>query len=129
MGGHCIGVDPYYLTHRALGLTFKENSLYIRNTKVIDIINEPKEYTPNILVHDPHADPEEAKKEYGIELVGLDAFKSLTAVVVAVGHEKFSVLTADSFKNMLNWVKLVVDVNGKTDKVKIENLQIKVIGM
>lgn len=159
VGGHCIGVDPYYLTYRAakagyhpevilsgrrtndsmgkfiaeqtikniiklggsvsnakigvLGLTFKENCPDIRNTKVIDIIKELKEYTINILVHDPHADKEEAKHEYGIELVDLAQLKDLTAVIVAVSHQEFSYFTPENFKKMLNGIRLVVDVKGE----------------
>ncbi len=161
VGGHCIGVDPYYLTHRAikagyhpevilagrrtndsmgkfiaeqtikqiitlggnvcnakigiLGLTFKENCPDIRNTKVIDIINELKEYTPNILVHDPHADPESAKKEYSIQLVDIDSLKDLTALIIAVAHENFNTLTPEALKQTLNGTKFIVDVKGKLD--------------
>src|SRR5262249_36059159 len=117
VGGHCIGVDPYYLTHRAekagyhpevilsgrrvndgvgqrvarecvrqllrrncgngtvtiLGLTFKENIPDIRNSKVRDIIDELKSFGINVQVNDPLALPEEANREYGIHVVGLDA--------------------------------------------------------
>src|SRR5207302_17369 len=116
VGGHCIGVDPYYLTTRAesvgyhpevilagrrindampaflakkimkllgnnrtsrwwrvgiLGLTFKENVRDIRNSKVADLVNELRDYGVDVLVHDPLASREEAKAEYGIELVDL----------------------------------------------------------
>ncbi len=173
VGGHCIGVDPYYLTHRAikagyhpevilagrrtndsmgkfiaeqtikqiiklggnvcnakigiLGLTFKENCPDIRNTKVIDIIHELKEYTPNILVHDPHADAEEAKKECGIDLVGFDAMKDLSALVIAVGHEEFNELTQDQIKNCLNSIKLIVDVKSNMSKELYEKLGICIV--
>lgn len=152
VGGHCIGVDPYYLTHRAikagyhpevilagrrtndsmgkfiaeqtikqiiklggnvcnakigiLGLTFKENCPDIRNTKVIDIINELKEYTPNVLVHDPHADVEEAKKEYGIDLVSFDEMNNLTGLIIAVAHDEFEGLNPERLKQTLNGTKL-----------------------
>jgi UDP-N-acetyl-D-galactosamine dehydrogenase len=110
-----------------LGLTFKENCPDIRNTKVVDIINELKEYTPNIVVHDPHADKTDAKHEYDIDLVELDTFKDLAAIVVAVGHEEFSVLTASDFKKMLNGIKLVVDVKGRLDKQAFKDQHIEVI--
>jgi UDP-N-acetyl-D-galactosamine dehydrogenase len=136
VGGHCIGVDPYYLTFKAqaigyhpevilagrrindymgkfvaentvkklikagkavkgskvliLGITFKENISDIRNSKVIDIYNELREYGIEVYVYDPHAYPEEVKKEYGIELVeDIDKYKPYDAVVVAVRHRQF----------------------------------------
>ena len=173
VGGHCIGVDPYYLTYRSvkagyhpevilagrrtndsmgkfiaektikniiklggnvcnakigiLGLTFKENCPDIRNTKVVDIIKELKEYTPNILVHDPHANKKDAEHEYGVELVELHALKDLTAVIVAVAHEEFSHLTPEKFKQMLNGTKLVVDVKGLAIKQRLNDLGVQVI--
>lgn len=172
VGGHCIGVDPYYLTHRAikagyhpevilagrrtndgmgkfiaeqtikniiklggnvcnakigiLGLTFKENCPDIRNTKVIDIIKELKEYTPNILVHDPYADVEEAQKEYGIELVSFESMKDLTALIIAVAHDKFEGLTPERLKQTLNGTKLIVDVKCKLDKKSFENIGVTI---
>ena len=135
VGGHCIGVDPYYLTHKAdmigyhpqvilagrrindgmgkfiaeqtvkhmirngtqikgsrvnvLGLTFKENCPDIRNTRVIDVINELKSYGINVHVHDPVPDAAEARHEYGIELEPWDALPRADAVVVAVAHRQF----------------------------------------
>lgn len=175
VGGHCIGVDPYYLTYRAvkagyhpevilagrrtndsmgkfiaeqtiknivrlggsvckakigiLGLTFKENCPDIRNTKVIDIIKELKEYTPNILVHDPHAHKSETQHEYGIDLVDLDQFKDLTAIIVAVAHDEFSVLTPEDFKSMLNGIKLVVDVKGRFTNQNFDKCGIRIVRM
>ena len=135
VGGHCIGVDPYYLTHRAeiagfrpeiikaarrindgmgrwlaeqtvvemiragatvkgarvgvLGLTFKENCADIRNSKVADTIRELEALGLQVLVHDPLADPEEAVREYGIQLVGWDALQDLDALVLAVAHQAY----------------------------------------
>lgn len=132
VGGHCIGVDPYYLTHKVstlgynpeiilagrrindrmgsyiaeqtikqmirfgtmkrgatvlvLGLTFKENCSDIRNTKIIDIINELKEYSLNVLVCDSVAEPEEAQEEYGIQLTKLADVKNVDAIITAVAH-------------------------------------------
>jgi UDP-N-acetyl-D-galactosamine dehydrogenase len=132
VGGHCIGVDPYYLTHKAemlgyqpqvilagrrindsmgkfiaeqtikqmiasgsyikgarvnvLGLTFKENCADLRNSKVIDIINELKSYGVEVFVHDPQADADEAAREYGVRLVGWDDLPRADAIVVAVAH-------------------------------------------
>lgn len=133
VGGHCIGVDPYYLTHKAdklgyhpqvilagrrindgmgkfiaeqtvknmihtgshikgakvivLGLTFKENCPDLRNSKVIDIINELKSYGIDVLVHEPVGDAEEAKHEYGVGLTAWDDLPQADAIVVAVAHK------------------------------------------
>jgi UDP-N-acetyl-D-galactosamine dehydrogenase len=135
VGGHCIGVDPYYLTHKAqeaghspevilagrrindqmgqyvvsqiiklmlkkrihvedanvliMGLTFKENCPDIRNTRVIDIIEEFGEYGANIDIFDPWANPEEAKAEYGIELTSEPASGKYDAIVLCVAHQQF----------------------------------------
>jgi len=135
VGGHCIGVDPYYLTHKAeeigyhpqvilagrrindgmgkyvaentvkkmigagktvkgarvlvLGLTFKENVPDIRNSKVIDIVRELREYEVEVLVTDPLADAEEARHEYRLELVDMESVGKVDAVVWAVAHDAF----------------------------------------
>ena len=135
VGGHCIGVDPYYLTFKAqelgyqpevilagrrindnmgryvagvcvkqmihtncrikearvgiLGFTFKENVPDLRNTRVIDIVQELAEYGVSALIHDPLASPAEAKNEYGVTLCGLDEFRNLDAVILAVAHEYY----------------------------------------
>ncbi|MGD6803399.1 nucleotide sugar dehydrogenase [Rossellomorea vietnamensis] len=135
VGGHCIGVDPYYFTYKAeqlgyhsqiilsgrkinddmgkyvasniikklikagnpvkgsrvavMGLTFKENCPDVRNTKVIDIIEELKEFGVEVLVHDPVAEKEEVNGVYGIELVEKDALKDLNGLVLAVSHDEF----------------------------------------
>lgn len=135
VGGHCIGVDPYYLTHKAqqvghhpeiilagrrindamgsyvasqlvkamiqkgiqvagarvliLGLTFKENTPDLRNSKVIDIITELRDYGCVVDVHDPWADPDEARAEYGIELAPEPQPGAYDALVVAVAHRQF----------------------------------------
>ena len=171
VGGHCIGVDPYYLTHKAeqigyhsqvilsgrrindgmgkyvgestvknlikankqvkgakvaiLGMMFKEDCPDVRNSKVIDIINELKEYGINVFVADPIADENEVKREYGIELTKFENIKNMDAVIVAVGHKEYMELTLESIKKLyeekpdsLNSEdKLVlVDVKGIFDK-------------
>lgn len=171
VGGHCIGVDPYYLTHKAeqigyhsqvilsgrrindgmgkyvgestvknlikankqvkgakvaiLGMTFKEDCPDVRNSKVIDIINELKEYGINVFVADPIADENEVKREYGIELTKFENIKNVDAVIVAVGHKEYMELNLESIKKLyeekpasLNSEdKLVlVDVKGIFDK-------------
>jgi UDP-N-acetyl-D-galactosamine dehydrogenase len=136
VGGHCIGVDPYYLTHKAqalgyhpqvilagrrindlmggyvarelirelirrsvlvkgsrvlvMGLTFKENCPDLRNTRVVDIIDELKGYEAKVDVWDPWVDPAEAQHEYGIELVKAPDKGAYDAVVLAVAHKQFS---------------------------------------
>jgi UDP-N-acetyl-D-galactosamine dehydrogenase len=133
VGGHCIGVDPYYLTHRAekagyhpevilagrrindgmgqriadecrrrlarrtgtigtatvLGLTFKENVPDTRNSKVVDIVRALALSGIAVQVHDPLARAEEARHEYGIDLVPLDALKPADAVILAVAHDDY----------------------------------------
>jgi len=135
VGGHCIGVDPYYLTHKAqhigfhpqmilagrrtndgmgayvageliklmakkgvyrpgakvlvLGLTFKENCPDLRNTRVIDVIAALKDYNLEVDVHDPWADAEEAKHEYGLDLVAEPEKATYDAITLAVAHNEF----------------------------------------
>ena len=138
VGGHCIGVDPYYLTFKAessgyhpevilagrrindnmgkhvavstvkqliklgrrvngarvgvLGFTFKENVPDLRNTRVVDVIAELRDYDCEVLVHDAMADPQEAMHEYGQELVSLDALVNLDALILCVGHDAYRAL-------------------------------------
>lgn len=166
VGGHCIGVDPYYLTYKAeelgyrsevilsgrrindnmgkyigenivkylikankqvrkskvgiLGITFKENCPDIRNSKVIDIINELREYDIEVIVSDPLAYSEEVMEEYGIELVDQNDLKDLDAVVVAVAHKEYESLTLDELKGMCsssdNKEVVVFDIKGVYDR-------------
>lgn len=136
VGGHCIGVDPYYLTHKAqsvgyhpeiilagrrlndsmgayvatqllkkmtkegipvkgsrvlvLGLTFKENTPDLRNTRVVDVVSELSEYGIQVDVHDPWADPAEVLEEYGISLVREPEEGAYDAVLLAVAHEQYA---------------------------------------
>ncbi|QFR48872.1 nucleotide sugar dehydrogenase [Sulfurimonas lithotrophica] len=145
VGGHCIGVDPYYLAHKAqevgynpeiilagrrlndnmgiyvanqviklmikngykvdgakvlvLGITFKENCPDIRNSRVIDIINELKEFGCEIDVYDPWADKQEVENEYGIKLIESLDKKTYGTTVVAVSHDEFKTIDLDSTKN------------------------------
>ena len=140
VGGHCIGVDPYYLTHKAqaigynpeiilagrrlndgmgayvvtqlvkgmlkkriqvedakvliLGLSFKENCPDIRNTRIIDIVNELKEYHANVDVYDPWVDSDEAEHEYGISPIQTLEDNAYDAVILAVAHEQFKEMGA-----------------------------------
>lgn len=163
VGGHCIGVDPYYLTFKAeelgyhpevilagrrindsmgkyvadqalkiviregkvvkesrilvLGFTFKENVPDIRNSKVIDVVRELKEYGAQVYVYDPLADGEEAMKEYGIEIVkNVDDHKPYDAIVFAVRHASFSDFTLEHMKKISNGKPILVDVKGVFDR-------------
>ena len=162
VGGHCIGVDPYYLTYKAeqlgyhsqvilsgrrinddmgkyvaenavknlikadknikgakvaiLGITFKENCPDTRNSKVVDIIKELKEYEINPIVVDPVADKEEAKKLYGIELDTMDKLVDLDALIIATSHEEFKKITMEEFDKMFKNKKVIVDVKGILDR-------------
>ena len=158
VGGHCIGVDPYYLTHKAqevdyqpdmilagrrlndhmgayiantvikkmvqkgidtsrsniliLGLTFKENCPDLRNTKVIDIINEFGEYGIKVDVHDPWVNPEEARSEYGVNLVESPQTSNYDAIVLAVAHNQFVEMTFDSLRSLGKENVVIYDVKG-----------------
>lgn len=165
VGGHCIGVDPYYLTYKAeqlgyhsqiilsgrrinddmgkyvaeslvknliksdiavknarvaiLGFTFKENCPDTRNTKVIDIYKELKEYGITPLVVDPAADAEEAKQLYGITFGSMEDVKDMDAVVVAVAHNEFLKLNRESieaFYNQKHKKKVLLDLKGLFDR-------------
>jgi UDP-N-acetyl-D-galactosamine dehydrogenase len=161
VGGHCIGVDPYYLTHRAemagyhpevilagrrvndgvgpliarecvrlllasgrtqprvtvLGLTFKENVPDTRNSKVIDIITELKAFGVPVAVHDPLADPAEARHEYGVELTPREALEPADAVVLAVSHADFLANGWGLVSSLLKGGSgVVMDVKGVLDR-------------
>lgn len=144
VGGHCIGVDPYYLTHKAqavgyhpeiilagrrlndsmgayvasqlvkrmvkeripvhgarvlvLGLTFKENTPDLRNSRVVDIVNELREYDIVPDVFDPLADPQEAFSSYGIRLVESPKNDTYDAIILAVAHRQFAELGAECLR-------------------------------
>ena len=166
VGGHCIGVDPYYLTYKAeqlgyhsqiilagrrindgigkhvaehvvktliaagsqvkgakvavLGFTFKENCPDTRNTRVIDIITELREYGIEAEVCDPVADEREAQDLYGITFVPLEQVTEVDALVVAVSHKVFSQMGIHEidrlFKTVPNNQKVVVDVKSIFDR-------------
>jgi UDP-N-acetyl-D-glucosamine/UDP-N-acetyl-D-galactosamine dehydrogenase len=145
VGGHCIGVDPYYLAQKAqeigyhpeiilagrrmndsmgqyvasevvklmlqndvkvkgakvlvLGITFKENCPDVRNTKVVDVIKNLRDYGMNITIYDPLANPKEVKREYGLETVATQPEEKFDSVVLTVAHKEFLDLDLDKFKN------------------------------
>ena len=156
VGGHCIGVDPYYLTHKAqevghhpeiilagrrlndamgayvagrvvkllikrrrpvegaralvLGLTFKENCPDLRNTRVIDLIAELQDYGMHVDVHDPWADPQEARQEYGLELTAEPEPGTYEAIVLAVAHRQYRDLGAEAIRAWLREGGVLYDV-------------------
>lgn len=165
VGGHCIGVDPYYLTHKAemlgyhpqvilagrrindsmgkfiaeqtikhmiaggstikgakvnvLGLTFKEDCGDLRNSKVIDIINELKSYGVEVNVTDPQAEAEEAMHEYGVKLRSWDELPQADAVVAAVAHREYKKLSAADFAKKLTPGGAFIDVKAAFDGAAI----------
>ena len=117
VGGHCIGVDPYYLTHKAIevgynpemilagrrlkdnmGLTFKEKCPDLRNTRVIDLVSEFENFNCNVDVYDPWADQAEAYPEYGITPVSEPTNSNYDAIVLAVAHDEFKQMTLSQIK-------------------------------
>ncbi|MGN1170350.1 MAG: nucleotide sugar dehydrogenase [Lachnospiraceae bacterium] len=170
VGGHCIGVDPYYLTYKAeqlgyhsqiilsgrrinddmgkyvaesliknlikadipvknarvaiLGFTFKENCPDTRNTKVIDIVKELREYGIEPMITDPVADKAEAEREYGVKLVSRDEIKDMDAVILAVSHREFESLTMKDFDGLFaerHQKKVLSDIKGMLDRDAYEN--------
>ncbi|HZF70603.1 nucleotide sugar dehydrogenase [Sulfuricurvum sp.] len=160
VGGHCIGVDPYYLTYKAeelgykpnlilgarqinngmgkfiaektiksmisadkkiknsavlvLGVTFKENCPDMRNTKVVDIIEELKSYECSVDVFDPWVDPNENKKHYKHGIID-DPFshtKQYDAIILAVAHDQFKSLQDKDFYNISSGTPVIIDVKG-----------------
>lgn len=146
VGGHCIGVDPYYLTHKAqsigyhpeiilagrrlndgmgsyvaaqlikamlkqciqiqgarvliLGLSFKENCPDLRNTRVIDIVNELREYGVETDIYDPWVDPQEAQEEYQISLLSELQEQQYDGIVLAVAHDQFRAMGAQGIRRL-----------------------------
>lgn len=157
VGGHCIGVDPYYLTHKAkqlgyhaqiinsgrfvndsmggyvakqtvkkmiakgknigqcrvliMGATFKENVSDIRNSKVVDVLNEFVSFSVKVDVIDPHASSEDVHEEYGFSLAEKPA-SGYDAVIVAVNHDEYCNLPQDYFNDLLNKDGIFVDLKG-----------------
>jgi UDP-N-acetyl-D-galactosamine dehydrogenase len=156
VGGHCIGVDPYYLTHKAqevgyhpamilagrrlndemgkyvadrvvklmlqqkievsgakiliMGLSFKENCPDLRNTKVIDIIEEFRDYGLEVEVYDPWVDPDDALLEYGIDIIAFPAQGRYDGVVLAVGHQEFIDMPGPQIRGFMKDQGVLFDV-------------------
>lgn len=157
VGGHCIGVDPYYLTYKAkdlgyhpdvilsgrkindnmgahiakktvqllvkarkdilssrvlvMGATFKENVEDIRNSKVVDVVNELKSFSVNVDIIDPHASADEFKEEYGMELSKNPSGK-YDAIVLAVSHKEYVSLDMDYLQSLTNNNAILIDLKG-----------------
>lgn len=163
VGGHCIGVDPYYLTYKAealgyhsqiilsgrrinddmgkyvaenlvkhlikaekpvknakvaiLGFTFKENCPDTRNTKIIDIVKELREYGIEPIISDTTADRKETKNLYNIEFVDFEKIKEMDAVILAVAHNEFSELSIEQVNDFYGkGIKILLDLKGIFDK-------------
>ncbi len=169
VGGHCIGVDPYYLTHKAelmgyhsqiilsgrrinddmakyvaenlvkglirantsvqgasvaiLGFTFKENCPDPRNTKIIDIVKELKEYGIEPLLADPVADEREANLTYGVHFTDLEEIRDMDAVILAVAHEEYQHLKQKDLDRLYrsNITKVLIDVKSVLNRKEYEN--------
>jgi len=164
VGGHCIGVDPYYLAYKAqsvgynpeiilagrrlndnmgiyvvnqviklmikngykidgakvlvLGITFKENCPDIRNSRVIDIITELKEFGCSVEVYDPWADKEEVEREYGFELLDKLGSKTYATSIIAVAHDEFKDLKINEIKN--GKAAIVYDLKSVLDSDEVD---------
>ncbi|MDZ4347967.1 MAG: Vi polysaccharide biosynthesis UDP-N-acetylglucosamine C-6 dehydrogenase TviB [Xanthomonadaceae bacterium] len=158
VGGHCIGVDPYYLIQKAqsagyypdillacrrindamgqhvaaeviklmihrghtikgsrvlvLGLTFKENCPDLRNTRVVDLVHEFESFGVEVDVHDPWVDAEEARREYGLEVLPELSKGDYDGIVVAVAHRQFSELGAAGMRALANGRAVIYDIKG-----------------
>jgi UDP-N-acetyl-D-galactosamine dehydrogenase len=163
VGGHCIGVDPYYLTYRAekagyhpeiilagrrindgmgervarecmrllsrravkapsvivLGMTFKENVPDIRNSKVAGVVKALERFGASVQIHDPLASSDDAKEEYGIDLISFDKLRSADAVILAVCHKDYIDGGWPMVGRLLkNGVGVVLDVKSKLDRAR-----------
>ena len=168
VGGHCIGVDPYYLTYKAemigyhsqiilagrrindnmgkyvaqstvkkliacdkavrnarvaiLGFTFKENCPDTRNTKIIDIVNELREYGIQPVITDPLADADEAERLYGVEFSDMSAVHDMDAVILSVAHDSFKTLTMEDIDGFFGrGKKVLIDIKGMFDRKLFES--------
>jgi UDP-N-acetyl-D-galactosamine dehydrogenase len=171
VGGHCIGVDPYYLTFKAesigyhpemilagrrindgmgkyvaeravklmiqegkqinhtrvgvLGITFKEDVPDLRNTKVVDIIAELKDYGIDVVVHDPLADPDEAIAYYGVSLTSLNDFGRIDLLLICVSHKEYRDMGLSKLAGLCaDGQPIVVDVKSAFDPIEAKELGI-----
>ncbi len=166
VGGHCISVDPYYLTHKAqeigyypqvilsgrqindgmgafvaervikmltrrrihvvganiliLGLAFKENCPDLRNTRVVDIVNELEHYHANVDVHDPWVDAAEAEHEYGISPIEKPSTQHYDAIILAVAHEQFIAMGSDNIRQFGKPEHVLYDIKSILPKDSVD---------
>jgi UDP-N-acetyl-D-galactosamine dehydrogenase len=99
-----------------LGLTFKEDCPDLRNSKVIDIINELRDYGIHVQVCDPQADPDEAIREYGVQLVPITELRPAAAIVAAVAHRQFLVWSPEDVIRYMGDNPVLIDVKGMYDQ-------------
>jgi len=104
-----------------LGFTFKENVPDIRNSKVVDVFKELREFGVEAMVHDPVADPETVRRAYGIELCSLEKFTGLAALIVGVGHDEYSSLDGERLSAMLDSDGVLVEVRARTDPASLRS--------
>jgi UDP-N-acetyl-D-galactosamine dehydrogenase len=102
-----------------LGFTFKENVPDIRNSKIVDIYRELRAFGIEPMVHDPVADPKTVEKAYDVELCDLGELTDLSALIVAVAHDQFSVLDGARLNDMIAADGVVVDVRSKIDPASL----------
>ncbi|MFC6333769.1 nucleotide sugar dehydrogenase [Paenibacillus septentrionalis] len=171
VGGHCIGVDPYYFIYEAeklgyhsqiilsgrkvndgmgqfiseaiikkmiladklikkskvaiFGLTFKENTPDIRNSKVLDIINSLRDYGVEPIIVDPYANKDESKEVYGITLTNIDEVRDIDCLVLAVAHDEFKKISWNQINDFFitgdNSNKIIVDIKGILQKRELES--------
>ena len=111
------GSSPENSLVTVLGLTFKENVGDTRNTRVIDIINELKQYNVPVQVNDAHADPDRVRDEYQLELVDLQSLQPADAVILAVPHAVYLDKGWDWIRSLLKGHSgIVYDVRGRLDR-------------
>ncbi|EGQ3784006.1 nucleotide sugar dehydrogenase [Staphylococcus pseudintermedius] len=168
VGGHCIGVDPYYLTHKAqevghhpevilagrrindnmshfivsnliktllkqgqevqgitvnvLGLTFKENCPDLRNTKVIHIIEELKDYGLNVVVNDVEADNEESEKLFGFKLEEKENLEPADAIIFAVAHQEY-IENKGYYLELVKEKGIILDIKGMIEREELKENQ------
>ena len=172
VGGHCIGVDPYYLTHKAemigyspqvilagrrindsmakfvaeqtikelikancnvkgakvnvLGLTFKENCPDLRNSKIAELIDELKSYGVELHIHDPVADAEEARHEYGVELESWESLPRAEVIIAAVSHQEFIEKSISDFQSKIIEKGCFIDVKSQFDQEALNKIGLSV---
>jgi len=109
------GVDTQKARVAILGLTFKEDCADLRNTRVVDIVDELRTYCIEPLVHDPLADPEKAREHYGIELCRWSDLNGVDAIIIAVAHQQYREMNVEDFKEHLSENGCLLDIKGILD--------------